>query len=279
MDAAELAARINIPRRLPVRHDGEPLRHLSHASYSRFLLCPDDWRRHYLLGERTPPSGHMFLGARVDDALSTYHRHLLACGERLSLDQLHDAYRDHWTDELAAEEADRGVHWDAELDEPRAFTMGLEALALTLRELLPVLGRPVAVQRELSYALAPGLEWTIQGFLDLETLRPSDDRGGELVPAIVDYKDDEYRVRRHPSLGRRAARDAGADRAGREPDSRALRTLRPRRALGLCRSQRLEVLGPLLRALRSLSGRRRAVNPSSPSASIFDVVRADALTA
>jgi hypothetical protein len=130
----------------------------------------------------------MFLGARVDDALSTYHRHLLACGERFTLDQLHDAYRDHWTRELAAEQADRGVLWDSELDEPAAFTMGLQALALSLRELIPLLGRPVDVQRELEYRLAPGLEWTIQGFLDLETLRPNDDRGGELVPAIVDYK-------------------------------------------------------------------------------------------
>src|SRR4051794_2172993 len=130
----------------------------------------------------------MFLGARVDDALSTYYRHLLACGERLSLDQLQDAYRDHWSSELAAEEAQRGVQWDHELDEPAAFTIGLQALALTLRELVPLLGRPVAVQRELDYALAPGLEWTIQGFLDLETLRPAEDGRGEPVPAIVDYK-------------------------------------------------------------------------------------------
>src|SRR5215467_10659761 len=86
--AAALAARIQIPRRLPVRYDGEPLRHLSHSSYSKFLLCPDDWRRHYLLGERTPPSAHMFLGARIDDALSTYYRHQLARGETLTLDQL-----------------------------------------------------------------------------------------------------------------------------------------------------------------------------------------------
>ena len=38
---AELTARIHIPRRLPIRHDGQPLRHLSHSSYSKFLLCPD----------------------------------------------------------------------------------------------------------------------------------------------------------------------------------------------------------------------------------------------
>ncbi len=187
LTGAELAARIHIPRRLPPRHDGQPLRHLSHSSYSKFLLCPDDWRRHYLKGERTPPSAAMFLGGRVDDALTTYHRHLLERGDALTLDQLQDAYRDHWTRELAAENGRRGVRWDAELDEPAAFTMGLAAVALTLTELVPRLGRPVAVQRELSYALAPGLDWTIRGFLDLETLREPED-GGELVPAIVDYK-------------------------------------------------------------------------------------------
>src|SRR4051794_35190793 len=185
---AELAARIQIPRRLPVRYDGERLQHLSHSSYSKFLLCPDDWRRHYLKGDRTPPSGHMFLGARVDDALSTYYRRLLEHGDLLTLDQVQNAFREHWVRELAAEGSKRGVHWDSELDEAGAFTMGLQALALTLRELVPRLGRPVAVQRELSYALAPGLEWTIQGFLDLETVRPDEERAGEPVAAIVDYK-------------------------------------------------------------------------------------------
>jgi hypothetical protein len=186
LGAAELAARIQIPRRLPVRYDGEPLRHLSHSSYTKFLLCPDDWRRHYLKGERTPPSGAMLLGARVDDAVSTYYRHRLEHGQTLTLDQLHDAYRDHWTRELAAENAKRGVRWDQELDEPAAFAMGLDALTLTLREIVPRLGRPVAVQRKLEYRLAPGLEWTLQGFLDLETLEPT--LGGELLAAIVDYK-------------------------------------------------------------------------------------------
>ena len=66
--------------------------------------------------------------------------------------------------------------------------MGLEAVTLTLRELIPQLGRPVAVQRELDYALAPGLEWTIQGFLDLETLRPATTAAASSCPAIVDYK-------------------------------------------------------------------------------------------
>jgi len=120
---------------------------------------PEDWRRHYLKGERTTPSAAMFLGGRVDDALTTYYRRLLEHGDRLTLDQLHDAYRDHWTRELAAEQAQRGILWGAALDEPGAFTLGLHAVGFLLTELVPLIGRPVAVQRVLSYALAPGLEW------------------------------------------------------------------------------------------------------------------------
>jgi hypothetical protein len=76
---------------------------------------------------------------------------------------------------------------DDELDEPRAFAIGLEALTLALSELIPRFGRSVAVQRKLDYALAPGLEWTIQGFLDLETLLAADD-GHVPEAAIIDYK-------------------------------------------------------------------------------------------
>jgi hypothetical protein len=139
------------------------------------------------LGERTPPSAATFLGGRVDDALSSYHRQQLEHGQTLTLDQLHDASRDHWTHELAAEEARHGIVWDAEFDEPRAFTLGLDALTLALAELVPAIGRPAAVQRKVEYALAPGLEWTVQCYLDFETLRPGG-TGAEAVPAIVDYK-------------------------------------------------------------------------------------------
>jgi hypothetical protein len=184
--AAELAARIQVPRRLPVRYDGQPMRHLSNSSYTRFLLCPEDWRRHYLLGQRTPPSGAMFLGGRVDDAICTYYRRILEHQEQLAPDQVKDAYREHWQRELAAEQDKLGIDWDPGLGEAGVFEMGLQAIELTLAELVPRLGQPTAVQRKLEFALAPGLEWTIQCYLDLETLRP--DEHGSLHPAIVDYK-------------------------------------------------------------------------------------------
>jgi hypothetical protein len=184
--AADLAARIHVPRRLPIRYDGQPMRHLSNSSYTRFLLCPEDWRRWYLKGERPPPSGAMFLGARVDDALTLYYRRQLEHGDALAPDQVADAYRDRWQAELAAENNDRGIDWDDGPDESRACELGRDALTLTLSELVPRLGRPVAVQRKLEFALAPDLEWTIQCYLDLETERT--DEHGESAPAVIDYK-------------------------------------------------------------------------------------------
>src|SRR4051794_3412231 len=200
--AAELAGRITVPRALPVRLDGEPLRHLSPSSYSRFLLCPEDWRRHYLLGERTPTSGAMFLGARVDDVLSVYYRLRLERRQTITLEQMRDAFRDLWFEQLEREEAERGVRWAPELDEQTAFAIGLDAIAITHAELVPALGEPVAVQRTLEFALAPGLEWTVTGVLDLETLR---ERDGQTVPAVIDYK-----VKSTPLNQDKADRDAQA---------------------------------------------------------------------
>jgi hypothetical protein len=183
--AAELAARIQIPRRLPPRYDGQPLQHLSHSSYNRFVLCPEDWRRRYILGEKTAPTGSMFLGRQVDDAISTYYQHVLDHGERLTLDQVKDAYWDGWKVATEAEREQLGIAWEAELREEGAFKLGLDALDLSFAEIIPRLGEPVAVQRRVEYTLAPGLEWSVLCYLDLETRRS--DRG-EIVSAVVDYK-------------------------------------------------------------------------------------------
>lgn len=184
--AGELAGRIQIPRQLPPRYDGEPLRHLSNSSYMKFLACPEDWRRHYLLGQRSAPTGAMFLGRCVDEAISTYYQHILEHGEQLGVDQVHDSYRERWAERLVEEQHKLGVNWEEGLDENTGFEMGLAAIELTFSELVPRLGRPVAVQRKLEFAIAPGLAWTIVCYLDLETTREQE--SGEAVRAVVDYK-------------------------------------------------------------------------------------------
>lgn len=37
--AAELAGRIPVPLRLPTRHDGQPIGHLSPSSYGLWVMC------------------------------------------------------------------------------------------------------------------------------------------------------------------------------------------------------------------------------------------------
>jgi PD-(D/E)XK nuclease superfamily len=184
--AAELAARIPVPQRLPERYDGEPLRHLSPSSYGLWVSCPEAWRRRYIKGEKPPPSGSMFLGSRVDDALSAYHRRILEHGDRLALDQVLDIYREQWASELEAERDKLGVDWEEELSEGTAFELGRQAIGLAMAELIPHLGDPVDVQRRLEFSIAEGLDWTVLCYLDLETLRET--LGAEPAPMVVDFK-------------------------------------------------------------------------------------------
>jgi len=185
--AAALAARIDVPRRLPPRHDGEPIRHLSHSSYALWVNCKEAWRLKYLQGRKEPPSGSMFLGSRVDDALSLYYRTILEHDERLDIAQVKDAYRDLWHTELQAEEEEKlGVDWQ-DIQPDSAFELGLAALELTFEQLVPRLGEPLAVQRRLEFTLAPGLtEWTIVCYPDLETR--ADGVSGEPIDRVIDYK-------------------------------------------------------------------------------------------
>jgi hypothetical protein len=184
--AAELAAHIPVPTRLPERYDGEPLRHLSPSSYSLWVSCPEAWRRRYIQGEKPPPSGSMFLGSRVDDALSAYHRRILDHGDRLASDQVLDLYCKNWQAELEAERDEQGIEWEEDLAERAAFELGRQAVALAMAELIPHLGNPIDVQRRLEFSIAPGLEWTVLCYLDLETLR--DHGGDQPVPTVADFK-------------------------------------------------------------------------------------------
>jgi hypothetical protein len=175
---------------------GDPIPHDQQSSADRYHprkrgigslggTEPEDWRRRYILGEKTAPTGAMFLGRQVDDAISLYYQHILDHRERLTVDQVKDAYWDGWNSATEAEREQLGIAWEAELREETAFKVGLDAIDLSFAELIPQLREPVAVQRRVEYTLASGLEWSVLCYLDLETKRPD---AGETVPAVVDYK-------------------------------------------------------------------------------------------
>jgi PD-(D/E)XK nuclease superfamily len=155
--------RLVVPTRLPARLDGRPTQHLSASSYNKWQSCRESWRRHYLLGHREPASPAMFIGARVDDALTAMYEHRLA-GEQLDADQVADCYREHWQTRLGED-----VKWSDEEPAPKAFELGLAALRCFTEELAPGLGEPVAVQRRVEFRLAEQVEWSVLGYIDLES--------------------------------------------------------------------------------------------------------------
>jgi hypothetical protein len=150
------------------------------------VVCRESWRRYYLCGERSAPTGSMFLGRQVDEAITLYYRRILEHGDQLGVDQVKDAFWDGWKAAAEAERDQLGIAWEEDLGEERAFKLGLDAIDLSFSELIPRLGEPVAVQRRLEYTLAPGLEWSVLGFIGLEAVQR--DTEGNETPIIVDYK-------------------------------------------------------------------------------------------
>ena len=140
------------------------------------------------VGERSAPTGSMFLGRQVDDAITLYYRRILEHGERLSARPGQGRLLGRLEGRRARPSASSsGSRGRTTCGEERAFKLGLDAIELTFKQLVPRLGEPVAVQRRVEYALARrGLEWSVLCFLDLETVR-RDAEGNEL-PIVVDYK-------------------------------------------------------------------------------------------
>jgi hypothetical protein len=145
----------------------------------------------------------MFLGSRVDDAMSHYYRTLLESGERLALPAVQEFYEHSWREELARERGDRGVDF-SELHERAAFEMGLAAVAMCMERFVPTLGEPVAVQRRFEVKLTAAAGWTIQGYPDLE-VRRYELGSDEPIEGVVDWK-----VKGDPIHQQKADRDVQA---------------------------------------------------------------------
>lgn len=194
-----------------MRLDGRPIEQLSASSYSKWAGCPEAWRRHYILGERPPTSGVLFLGSRVDDALAAYHRNVIEHGERLSPDQLLDVFRNGWMLPAAGRKMCAGMRSSASATPSYSAAVAVE---LALRSLIPHLGQPVEVQRRLEFTLAPGLEWSAL---------PPGRRRSQMSASIT--------TTRHAPGQLLGA--AGEDRADGEPGERPLRAPAPERPCGL----------------------------------------------
>jgi hypothetical protein len=222
--APSALSRLHVPVTLPPNHRGEPMRHLSYSSISRFRGCPEEFRRTAILGEWGPKTGEMFLGSRVDDAISAYYRHRLD-GTTLDLDAVLDLYTELWKRELAHEAARNGPVRFTALNREQTHAQGLKALELALAELIPHIGRPLAIQRRFEFKLHPDLQWSVVGAIDLDTIREQTlylkDDGSE-HPSIREHGHPEPMI---------ALPYQDAPAAWQPPVKRGKETLEPREAI------------------------------------------------
>lgn len=173
--AAAAAPRLLAPVRLPRRLDGQRLDHLSASSLAKFWRCPEAWRAHYLARVRGPESAELRRGWVVDAAIEAHFKALLATGEALPQRDIEDIYAAAWQRRI--DDAAVAIDWGDDTPEHVKDT-GLIALRAYLAELAPTV-RPTSVQREFAFALAPELEWTLTGRLDVE------DADGDVIDVKV----------------------------------------------------------------------------------------------
>lgn len=158
---------ISVPLQLPPRLSGRPITTLSASSYELWQNCEEKWRRRYLLGEREPKSPAMFLGIAVDQTLGWLHDHQIEGADPEPGDVL-KAYGELFE---ASETDRRETRWTDDEPESMIRAAGLRCVEIYLEQMLPLIGRPTATQREIEVRLHPACEWSIKGFIDLETVR------------------------------------------------------------------------------------------------------------
>lgn len=152
---------VAVPTHLPVRADGQRLRHLSVSSLDLFYRCPELWRRKYLARQPLPTSGAMHLGRMCDEVISAWFGSRLTDAPQGLADTL-DLYATRW------DASSRDVRFDPPLPEAVLRERGVQVVARY------ILGpgqaiTPVAVQREIRLRLHPSLSWDLLGYLDVET--------------------------------------------------------------------------------------------------------------
>lgn len=160
--AAASPAVLEAPRRLPQRRYGKRWRLdvLSPASVRTFEMCPEKFRRRYLLGEREPANLAMALGSVVGDALAHHFQGQMR-GTPLGPKDLDDLVLELFAAKIA--EAVIG----AEEDPDTAREQCRSGVADYVVEMAPRIS-PISVERRASFRLSEGHEWSFQCYFDIE---------------------------------------------------------------------------------------------------------------
>lgn len=151
-----------VPLRLPARRYGrrQRLQSLSVTSVRCFELCPETFRRRYLLGERDPVGLSRVMGSVFGDAIAHYYQGQIK-GQPLAEADVDDLVCELFATKIG--EARLGPEEDPDLAKAQCRS----GAASYLTELAPAI-EPLSVERRASFRFCAEQEWRFVCYFDLE---------------------------------------------------------------------------------------------------------------
>lgn len=138
------------------------IQHLSYSSISTYLLCPESWRRRYILHEQAPTATALVFGSAVHSAIERYLR---------ASKPLEEQWRESWSEQLSQES---NVAWGEETAESLATDGERLLTSQIVRTFLGEikanfdLARERCVERKVELHV-PGVPVPIIGYIDVIT--------------------------------------------------------------------------------------------------------------
>lgn len=156
------------PRTLPVGH-------LSVSSIGLWQKCQVRWKRRYIDNEFEPVSTSALLGSAIGGAERDSWGTQIETGLPLAEAEVLDAFSDGWELQVERARDQGGVVEDDDSGQARVTRRELARVKDSGARVLPVYHRqvastvkPIAVERKFT-VYVPDVEWTFEGYLDVET--------------------------------------------------------------------------------------------------------------
>ena len=138
---------------------------LSPTSITTFLTCPEQWRRVYLVGERSRCSSALLIGRVDSKAREIDLGQKIHTGINMPLEAVKDAAATAWDEELEKEGGVGEIEWDAG-EKPGGVKDLSIAVASAYRTQRAEQVFPVGVEERVEWA-RPTVPFTIAGYVDV----------------------------------------------------------------------------------------------------------------
>lgn len=153
------------------------LDHLSYSSITKFLECPENWRRKYILKEPTKTSPALIFGSAFHGAIENFLKEKLFVEQKEITDEAKSVYRDGtmlrsiWTEEWNKQIEQPGIWWGMDTPEQH-YNEGVrilsnKAVADAIVNIKPgVDDQGAKIERKVELRV-PGVLVPVIGFIDL----------------------------------------------------------------------------------------------------------------